>query len=348
MHLWGVDLTDYKFVLAFGIAFVISLGLTPAVFLIARRYNLASRPVADRWHTVATPHMGGIAIFIAWLVPICFLAMPSTQRDGLMVGGGLAFLLGLVDDIWPLAAIYKLGGQVVVALTVIAFGIHVEIVANPYLAAAVTVVWIVAIMNAINLIDNMDGACAGTALIIALNLAGLGLIFPSYAITSICLLLAGALTGFLVWNFPPAKIFMGDSGSMFIGFALAALSLVGSWRDASHLSIMLMIPLLLFALPLFDVALVATIRRLHGRPISQGGRDHTSHRLVLLGLSERQTLAVIWGVSLISGLLMYSVTTGTLLMKLGVGLFLIVFLLAAGLFLGRLDTYSIEKGLEDN
>ncbi len=335
-----------KFFYAFVLSFVISIGLTAAIFLIANKYNLASQPSADRWHKTPTPNMGGIAIFIAWFVPMFFLAMPSIQRMGLMVSGALAFLLGLIDDIWPMSAIYKLGAQIVVALSVIFFGIHVEIITNVYLAVVVTVLWIVAIMNAINLIDNMDGACAGTSIIIALNLFGLGLVFPSYAISSICMLLAGSLAGFLVWNFPPAKIFMGDSGSMFIGFELASLSLVGSWRDASHLSIMILIPLLLFTLPLFDVILVSIIRRLNGRAISQGGRDHTSHRLVLMGLSERQTLLVIWTVSFVSGLLMYSVTLGSLFAKIIVGSVLVVFLIGAGLFLGRLDTYVIEKDIK--
>jgi UDP-GlcNAc:undecaprenyl-phosphate/decaprenyl-phosphate GlcNAc-1-phosphate transferase len=281
----------------------------PAVLLAAwalLRSPLATRlvaaPSADRWHERPTPLVGGIAIFLGitvglWLA-VAVGAVPATEELAGIYGGiALLFLAGVVDDVRALAPPVKLGLQIAAALIVLVTGTDVQLIHVHAIAWALALLWLVGMTNAFNLLDNMDGLAA--------TLAGIAFVFfaidavtihPDHTI--LALALAGALScgGFLPFNLRPrgkALIFMGDSGSQVLGFTLAALGLSASWKVAGTTVATLLLPVLVLAVPILDTTLVTVARLLEGRPIAQGGRDHSSHRLVRFGLSEKHAVLLL-------------------------------------------------------
>ena len=273
----------------------LSLLLTPLCRLAARRLGYVADPREDRWHRKPTALFGGVAVFLAVVVPFAVL-QPIREIWVLLVAGALIFTVGIIDDIRSLKPSTKLAAQVVVASGLVFFGFRLQWVESLTVDALLTLVWIVGITNALNLIDNMDGLCAGIGLIaVVALLLGVG---PLTGVTPTVLylaLLAGATGGFLVYNVHPASVFLGDSGSLFIGLTLAAGSLEFSqYAVGSNLLAVIAAPVLVLLIPIFDTALVTTSRLLAGRPASQGGLDHSSHRLVAIGLPERTAVGVLW------------------------------------------------------
>ena len=294
----------------------LSLVLIPVVRRLSFHYGMVAQPRLDRWHTKATGKLGGVGIFLAFflslIIILVFLA-PNGRLDGFEHGGllacaAMAFGLGLYDDIKQISPPAKLVGQVIIAAVAVFFGYSTQFFAprvdNILLAqilnTLLTIIWLVGITNAINLLDNMDGLAGGIAFIIA---AVLGFFFyrdSNLGFLLIVCSLAGSVLGFLRYNFPPASIFMGDSGSQFLGFMLAVLAI--AWQpQASGVLAIVAVPTLIFLLPIADTALVTLTRLLRGESPTKGGRDHTSHRLIAFGLSERQTVLFLYGIALISG-----------------------------------------------
>lgn len=269
---------------------------TPAFAWLASRAGLIVQPRKDRWHRRPTPLLGGAAIALAALAALGVVLPQSQPTAVLLVSAVGAFALGLLDDFRHLAPSTKLVGQVLIASVLAAGGIRVEIIEFAPLAYVLTVVWVVAIMNAINLMDNMDGLAAGVTAIAAIVL-GLTALPENPLAAAIAACTAGAAIGFLVHNFHPARVFMGDAGSLLLGFLLAATALVHTASSAANLGLAVLGPLAAVALPIFDTTLVTATRRLAGRPISLGGRDHTSHRLAALGLSDRAAVVTLYGVA---------------------------------------------------
>jgi UDP-GlcNAc:undecaprenyl-phosphate GlcNAc-1-phosphate transferase len=287
----------YSFAVALGSAVV----CTPLAMLLAPRLGAVARPRPDRWHERPTPLLGGMAIFAGFLPAVLAFAPLTRAILGLVVAGSVVFLLGLVDDLKTLRPSVKLAGQVAAASLLVPFGVHAIFVLHPVVAIPATLFWIVAITNAFNLIDNMDGLSAGVACISSAFMVGIALHFEQTEVAIAAAAMAGASLGFLLYNFHPARVFMGDSGSLFLGFTMGTLTIMGSWREASNLFLVLLVPLLVLAVPLFDTTLVTVLRKLSGRAISQGGRDHSSHRLVALGLSERSAVLLLWAVCIAFG-----------------------------------------------
>lgn len=263
--------------------------------------GFVAQPREDRWHLRPTALFGGIAIFSAFIVPLLALFPHFPSTGVLAMGAGGMFILGLVDDLYELSPQGKFVGQLVIAAMTVAGGLTIRGIMNPALAIPLTIFWLVAITNAINILDNMDGLAGGVALVAALSLWAYSLLGGPEFLGPVALLLAGATSGFLVFNFNPAKVFMGDCGSLFLGFTLAALTVLGTWipspmewagsyTGVMNLVLVLVVPVSVLAVPLFDTALVTFTRTQTGRPVTQGGRDHVSHRLVLLGYSERRTV----------------------------------------------------------
>jgi len=287
--------------------FLVALGasaaLTPLVILVAQRYKLVAEPHSTRWHRRPTALFGGVAIFFSFAVPVALLvSFPDPNMRlrfaGLLVGASLMFLLGLVDDFLHLKPSTKLIGQIAAACLLVYTGVYFNILGIPLLTIPLTVLWVVGITNAFNLLDNMDGLAAGIAAICAFTIFALNLVLGvDRSIGAVALIFCGALLGFLLYNFNPARIFMGDCGSMMIGFTLAGLSIIGTWQQASHMVFLLLVPVLILGVPIFDTAFVTVTRRLRGTPVSVGGRDHTSHRLVALGLSERHAVLILYAIS---------------------------------------------------
>ncbi len=286
----------------FLLAFAVSLALTPGVRAVALWRGWVSTPRPDRWHQRETALFGGVAIYGATVV--AFLQFVPIQNDqtllGILIGGSFMFLVGLIDDIKKSPPYAKLLGQIVAACTAVYSGISFEMLPT-VLAVPVTVLWIVGVTNAFNLIDNMDGLAAGIAVI-----AGGILFVYSYLndvlfVGLVSLALAGASLGFLIFNFHPARIFMGDSGSMFIGYLVAVVAIMGTANHVSNLLATLIVPITVLGVPIFDTTFVTLLRRVRGSAITQGGRDHASHRLVTLGLSERKAVLLIYAISVLFG-----------------------------------------------
>lgn len=287
--------------LTFLIAFGTSAGLIPLVRLIASRLGKVAQPRQDRWHREPTPYLGGVAIFAAFVVAVLFSGKWGSLPMGLLAGAGIAFAVGLIDDFVNMSPQTKLVGLFLAASAVIFTGTVTYFFPWQIANIAVSFVWMVGIANALNLLDNMDGLSSGTAFMVAGFMAYFFWSSGNVENLVLTLAIAGATLGFFVYNFPPASIFMGDGGSLFLGLTLAALA-ISRGDQASNVLAVIGVPTLIFLLPILDTAMVSLTRLLRGQSPAQGGRDHTSHRLVALGLSERQTLLVLMGVALFSGL----------------------------------------------
>jgi len=283
------------------LALVGAAALVPVCRLIALRVGCVATPKSDRWHQRPTPLLGGLAIAIPVLVGVIVTGDVS-EHGTLVACAGLVALVGLLDDVLTLSPATKLVAQIALGSLFVFMGYRLHWVESLTLDSLLTLFWVVGITNAFNLLDNMDGLCAGIALI-----AGTAFLVGSVAqpVGGLYLpLLVGAVAGFLFYNLNPASIFMGDTGSLFLGMSLAGVSLESANAAASGERPLLAVvaaPVFILMIPILDTTLVTVSRLLSGRSASQGGRDHSSHRLVGIGLSERHAVAVLWGLAALAG-----------------------------------------------
>ena len=332
------------FVIA-GIAFAVSVLLTYIVRLLARRYGFVAKPKADRWHKKPTAMMGGVAIYLTTVsASLFFLWPPTNELLVILAGSSFLFLVGLVDDVLHIKPYQKLIGQMIGAVIVVGYGLVLPWTDFQVMNICITVFWLIGLTNALNLLDNMDGLAAGIAAIAAM---ALGLVLyangQTFELTLVTAFI-GALLGFLVFNFNPASIFMGDCGSMFVGFFLASTVLLSQFggRSRSILAV-LAVPVLTLFVPIFDTAFVTILRKMRGLPASQGGRDHTSHRLVALGLNERSAVLLLYGLAVLSGGLAFFVRELSPVQSLGlIGLFTLLLALI-GVYLAKVKVYESEE-----
>jgi UDP-GlcNAc:undecaprenyl-phosphate/decaprenyl-phosphate GlcNAc-1-phosphate transferase len=290
------------------VSFALALALTPVVRLAARHFGLVAKPKTDRWHKKPTAMMGGVAIWLSVLITYVFF-LPHTAHTWVIITvSSFLFFVGLIDDLIHTKPYQKLIGQIVGAAAVVNYGLTLPWTRSASVNIAITIFWLIGVTNAINLLDNMDGLATGIAAI-ASGFLTLNFVAGGQPIEAIMLaIFTAALIGFLVYNSTPASIFMGDCGSMFIGFFLASTALVNlsGGRSRSFLPV-LAVPILVLFIPIFDTTFVTILRKLSGRAASQGGRDHTSHRLVALGMSERRAVWMLYGLAAVSGLLAVAV-----------------------------------------
>ena len=292
--------------------------------------RLGAAPREDRWHERTTPVLGGIGIFAGILtgfwVAVAVGAAPASRELVAILGGcAILFVAGLLDDLFSLGPIPKLAAQIAAALLVIFNGLTISgLISNDFLAGVVALIWLVGMTNAFNLLDNMDGLAATLAAIAAVFFAIDALeVHKSHGVLALSLALALACAGFLPFNLrygKSAAVFMGDSGSQVLGFLLAALGLTASWKVAGTTVATLLLPILILAVPILDTTLVTVVRLLDGRPVYQGGRDHTSHRLVYHGLSEKRAVVLLAVISAALGTtsLFYSVLDNAWVTLIGV------------------------------
>ncbi|MFH2204846.1 MAG: hypothetical protein ABIJ96_17160 [Elusimicrobiota bacterium] len=326
------------------VGFVFGLCLTPVAGGIARAWGVVAKPRPDRWSGRPVPMLGGLAIYAALLLGCLASSAVSHNVAGILMGGGLLLVIGALDDRYGFKPQTKLIGQILGACLLAAMGIGFKLRPAEFISIAASIFWIVAIINAINLMDNMDGLAPGVSLIAAAFLSiqlALGGNLPE---ACLALALTGALTAFMFFNFPPARIFMGDAGSMSVGIILAGLSLSTGLFSGQKLGAISVLvgPALVLAVPLFDVFLVTITRTMRGKSISEGGKDHSSHRLVLLGLSERKTLLILYLLAGMAGLAGLQVGTST---SFGVSLILVPLLwIVLGLFFAYLARIQIKEG----
>ena len=264
--------------------------------------RLVADPSGERWHTRSTPLFGGVGIFLGLAAGIgAAVAAGATDASsellGILGGCAILFAAGFADDVFTLKPIAKLAAQFAAATVVLASGLTVEIVGNDVLATILGLVWLVGITNAFNLLDNMDGLAASLAAVSCAVFAVAALDQDAGELgLVVALALGGACLGFLPFNLRPgrnARVFMGDSGSQVLGFGLASLALASSWTTAGATLTSIVLPLLVLAIPILDTTLVTVRRTLERRPVTQGGTDHSSHRLVYYGLSEQQAVAAL-------------------------------------------------------
>ena len=309
---------DVKLVLRVGLALVcagvVSLALTPVVKLFAQKVGAMDVPKDDRrMHKTPIPRMGGLAIFLAFfLTTLLFLKEIDRPMQSILLGAVLIVILGVFDDIYTLPALLKLVVQIGAACIVVFYGnLRIEGFSNPFGAEVsridlgvfsipLTIIWIVAITNAVNFIDGLDGLACGVSCISAVSMLVIALIVSEPYVAIVMAAVAGGCLGFLPYNFNPAKIFMGDTGSTFLGFVLATMSISGLFKAYAFVS--LAVPFLLLGLPIFDICF-AVIRRLaHGKNPMSADRGHFHHRLIDLGFSQKQSVAIAYLLTAILGL----------------------------------------------
>lgn len=296
------------FIMAF-IALILSLLLVPGVAKLAIRIGAVDKPNARKVHTKIMPRMGGLAIYVSFFV-VLFLSQSMTQQLlGLFLGGTVLVIVGIIDDMKDIPAKVKLCGQIVAACIVVAFGVRVDFMTNIFhgdtfflsvFSIPVTIIWIVSIINAVNLIDGLDGLAAGISIIAATTMAIVGYASGQTAMASMAMILIGATLGFLRYNFHPAKIFMGDTGSMFLGYNLAVFAVLGVAKSFTLLS--LVTPILVLAIPILDTLFAIIRRKMNHKPIFKPDKHHLHHCLLNYGFSHRDTVLIIYAVSAILAL----------------------------------------------
>lgn len=335
----------YNLILYGVVSFILSLLITPLVIKLANLKGWIVKPREDRWNKTPTALMGGIAIFFSFLITILFSSFFYKFNWLIISTFGIMFVIGIIDDLLEVKPIIKLLSQVFCAFILINNGYQFGAGQLEWLGIILTFFWIIGITNSINLLDNMDGLAAGITAIITLFSAILSYVSSDYSTAIISLIIFGSTLGFIKYNFNPAKIFMGDAGSLFLGYSLAYLSLsIQKNTHSSSLLLTLLLPLTLMAIPIFDTTLVTIKRIISGRRIDQGGKDHTSHRLVALGFSEKKAVLILYVITVIwsiVALLFYKINNLSFIIPL-VSL-LIIFLSFFGLFLAYVRVYSEQE-----
>lgn len=299
-----------KYFIAFGVSLVGALLLTPVARALALRFKAVDVPEDRKVHEKATPTLGGVAIYASMMIGIgVYLLIShhplSADLLGIILGATVILIFGAVDDVRPLGPLLKLFGQVLAAGVLVVMGVQIQnlhvpgsavISLSPELAVIVSLVWVVAFINIINLIDGLDGLAAGITCIAAGSMfyyatqTGVGGAYVDAALISI--VMAGATLGFLRYNFNPASIFMGDSGSMLLGFLLGAVTILGVLKSIAAAA--LLVPLLAVAIPILDTGMAIVRRVLRGQPITHADKEHIHHRLLNLGHSQRQAVLLLY------------------------------------------------------
>lgn len=302
----------YLYVIGFAAALILSLILTPFVKKLAIKVGAVDAPNARKVHTRIMPRLGGLAIYGAF-VGAFFVVLPALDAIkaeavwGLLIGGSIIVLTGALDDRFELSPKWKLLGIIAAATVVVLFGLRVELVNVPFgdasislswLSIPLTIFWIVGVTNAINLIDGLDGLAAGVSAISTATILAMAVIMGNVTVVILCAVLLGSILGFLFFNFHPAKIFMGDTGALFLGFSIATLSILG-FKQATLVSFI--VPLLIIGVPLSDTFFAIIRRLVNKKPIFVADKGHLHHCLLALGFSHRKTVLIIYGISAVFG-----------------------------------------------
>ena len=287
----------------FMLAMFVSYVLTPYIKKLAFKIGAVDRPDNRKVHKKIMPRLGGLAIYIAFMIG-CVASMEITwDIFGILLGGTLIVALGVADDVYQLPAKVKLLGQIAAACVLVIFDIRIEWVNNPLggyfyldmLSIPFTIFWVISFTNVVNLIDGLDGLAAGVSAIASLTVILVAVQMGYFHIAILTAALAGAIIGFIRYNFNPATIFMGDTGSMFIGYMLAAISVYGAVKTAA--TIALIVPAIALGLPILDTAFAIMRRYVNGRPIFQPDKGHLHHRLLATGMSHKETVLFMYGIT---------------------------------------------------
>jgi UDP-GlcNAc:undecaprenyl-phosphate GlcNAc-1-phosphate transferase len=282
------------FLLIFASALVLAIGGTPVVRRVALRLGVIDQPNARKIHVNPIPLLGGVAIYGSFIAAVLLFGNRYRLNEliGILVGASLVSFLGMWDDRHSLSPFLKLGGQLLTASILVLTGVRIGTFPWEPLNIVVTLGWVVVITNALNLLDNMDGLSGGVGAVAAIFFLLLAAMNDQYLVGALSAALVGACLGFLVYNFNPASIFMGDAGALFLGFMLAAVGIKLRFPDGVEI-VTWMVPVLILGLPLFDTTLVILSRLRRGlNPLTTPGKDHVSHRLVAMGYTRREAVLI--------------------------------------------------------
>ena len=311
--------------------------VTPSVQRLAVRWGAVDKPEARKVHKGIIPRLGGLAIYAGFIAAVLASVHMTWELLGILVGGTAILLLGVVDDVYQISAKTKLLGQIAAASVLLLFDIRIDWLTNPFgsmiyldmWASPITLIWVVSLTNTLNLIDGLDGLAAGVSVIAAVTIFLMAVELNFWLVAVLTAALAGSALGFLYFNFSPAKIFMGDTGSMFLGYMLAAVSLVGTVKSAA--TIALIVPMVALGLPILDTA-CAIIRRFNnGQPIFKPDRGHLHHRLLDMGLTQKQVVLILYLVTIVLGVSAIVMTE----VRFGHAAFIVLALLAAAFVAAR-------------
>lgn len=288
---------------AFTIALAVAYFVTPQVINLAIKAGALDAPDARKVHTRPIPRMGGLAIYAGFVLAILASMHVSREIMGLLAGGTVILIIGIIDDLMQLPAKVKLLGQIIAAAVLVLFDIRIEWITNPfgdmiyveYLSIPLTIMWVVSLTNTVNLIDGLDGLAAGVSTIASVTILLVALQQNFWTVAILSAALAGSALGFLQHNFNPAKIFMGDTGSMFLGYMLAAVSILGTVKSAA--TIALIVPIVALGLPIMDTAFAIIRRYMSGKPIFKPDKGHLHHRLLEMGLTQKQAVLLMYVIS---------------------------------------------------
>ncbi|MGM9943338.1 MAG: glycosyltransferase family 4 protein [Lysinibacillus sp.] len=327
------------------LCFIASLIITPLVRKLAFRIGATDKPNHRKVHQKIMPRLGGLAIFISFLIGMAILR-PQDDQIGTMavlLGACIIVVIGILDDMYELSAKVKFIGQILAALVVVLGGVQVDYINLPFgggielgvLSIPLTILWIVGITNAINLIDGLDGLAAGVSAIALITISGMAMLKGDMFVLSISTILIGSIIGFLKYNFHPAKIFMGDTGALFLGFMIAVLSLSG-FKNVTVLS--LIIPIIILGVPISDTFFAIIRRIVNKQPLSAPDKSHLHHCMLRLGYSHRQTVLIIYAMAASFGLAAFIFSMSTVW-----GAMLIV-----GVILLSIEVFAEKVGLGGN
>ncbi len=303
------------FMLIFASALVLAIGGTPLVRRIALRLGIIDQPNARKIHVDPIPLLGGVAIYGAFIAALVLFGNRFRLNEliSILVGASLMSFLGVWDDRRGLSPLLKLVGQFLAASILVVSGVYIGTFPWEALNIAVTLAWVVVITNAMNLLDNMDGLSGGVGAAAAIFFLLLAAMNDQYLVGALSAALVGACFGFLIYNFNPASIFMGDAGSLFLGFVLAAVGIKLRFPEGIEI-VTWMVPVLILGLPLFDTTLVIISRlRRHLNPLTTPGKDHVSHRLVAMGYTRREAVLICYLICAGLGVVALFVTQATIL-----------------------------------
>lgn len=308
-----MDYKDLLLVFSFVVSFLVAFAATPLARILAFKIGAVDIPKDERRiHKHPIPRLGGLAIFYGFIVSVLSFIQLDTSIRGIILGSLIIVILGVADDVKQLGPRIKLVVQIVAALVVVFHGVRIDFLTNPNIfsnnelislgmwSIPITIIWIVGVTNAVNLVDGLDGLATGICSIASISLLFISLLVGEHTIGLLTAAIAGSCLGFLPYNFNPAKIFMGDTGSTFLGFVLASVSVEGLFKGYAVISFA--VPLLILGLPIFDTGYAILRRLFNGKPIMQADRGHLHHRLIDAGFSQKQTVVILYIVSGILGI----------------------------------------------
>ena len=296
------------YVVPFFIALIVSYAVTPGVKKLAIKIGAIDKPDERKVHTHVIPRLGGLAIYIGFMAAVLYSMPVFSEFFGFLLGAAAIVLLGIWDDIRNIPARVKLAGQIIAAAIPVAYGVQIEWVTNPFgtiliipewLAVPVTVFWIVGFTNTVNLIDGLDGLAAGVSVIASISMFFMAVSMNQYLPAMILVAMSGAALGFLQYNFNPAKIFMGDTGSMLLGYTMAVVAVLGLVKTAA--TVALIVPIIALGVPIIDTLFAIIRRKMSGVPVFQPDKGHLHHRLLALGMTQKQAVLSMYMVSVLLG-----------------------------------------------